>query len=438
MNIYVETYGCSANIHEGEVMKGLLQKAGFEVVASIGPADLVIINSCVVKTVTEQKLLYRLNEIRKKYPEKKLIVTGCAPETIKDKLLDIDPDMNLVSTHQIKKIAQAAKKVLEGKHIELIGETADVKLMLPKIRENPVIGIVPISSGCAGACTYCLTRLAKGKLFSYPKVKIIDEISSCVSSGCREIWLTAQDTGAYGLDKYDQPQLPKLLKEISKIPGNFFTRIGMMNPSHVKTMLSDLIEALNSRKIYKFIHIPIQSGNNEILEQMNRQYTVEDFEEIAKSFRDAFRCTIWTDLIIGYPGETDEQFKDSLEFIKRIEPDWVNISRFAKREGTEAAKLKQLDTDVMKKRTSIASDLVENMALRQNKQWIDWQGEILITEKGKKPGQWIGRNFAYKPVVINKSGDLLGKIIKVKIIDAVPSTLVGWPIKQGGQHTRSD
>lgn len=428
MNIYVETYGCSENLHESEIIKGILQTAGFDIINNEEVADIIIVNSCIVKSVTEQKLLSRLENIAKKYPEKKIIVTGCAPEVIGGKLLNIG-DINLVSTGHIKEIAHAVRKIIEGKKVELLGETSAIKLCLPKIRENPLIGIVPIASGCAGACTYCATRIAKGTLFSYPKSKIIEEIRLSIKSGCKEIWLTAQDTGAYGIDKYGKTQLPELLEEISKVDGKFSMRVGMMNPNNIKPVISDLINSFNSKKIYKFIHLPIQSGSDDILKNMNRFYTTQEFIDIAESFRDAFRCTIWTDMIVGYPGETEEQFKESLNLIKRIEPDWVNISRFAKREGTEAAKLKQLDTDEMKRRTSIMTNLVTNIALKRNREWIGWEGDILITEGGKKDGQWIGRNFAYKSVVINKSGKLFGKTIRVKISDAVPSTLVGLPVK---------
>lgn len=430
MNIFIETYGCSANLHESELIGGLLQRAGYDIVIDINIADIVIVNSCVVKSVTEQKLLYRLKEISDQYPDKKIVVTGCAPETLKEKLYAISPYINLVSTHQIKKIPQAIKKIQDGKQVELLGQTTDVKLCLPVIRKNPIIDIVPISSGCIGNCTYCMTRLAKGKLFSYPKNKILEEISGAVEAGCKEIWLTGQDVGAYEMDQYDKSQLPDLMNKISETPGKFLVRIGMMNPDNVKPILNELIESFNGKKMYKFIHIPIQSGSNDILKIMNRLYTAEEYEEIIEAFRDAFRCTIWTDIIVGYPGETDEQFRETLELIKRTEPDYVNISRFAKRDDTAAARLKQLDTEEMKRRTATLTNLVSNIALKKNKEWIGWNGDILITERGKKDGQWIGRNFAYKPVVINKNGNLLGKFVKVRIDDATPTTLVGWPIKE--------
>lgn len=211
--------------------------------------------------------------------------------------------------------------------------------------------------------------------------------------------------------------------------GRFFVRNGMMNPDHVKRMLADLISSYNGKKIYKFIHIPVQSGDNDILKAMIRNYSAQEFEEIVEAFRDAFKITIWTDIIVGFPGETEEQFRNTLNLLKRNKPDWVNISRYAMRPDTLASELKQITTEVVKERTRIATNTVDIIALERNREWLDWRGDILISERGKKEGQWIGRNFAYKPVIINKSGNLLGKMVKVKIIDAVPTTLVGWPIK---------
>ena len=346
------------------------------------------------------------------------------PEVIKDKLESIAPNASLVSTHHIRKIARAVQMVLKNKKVEFIGDSSEIKLCLPRIRKNPVIDIVPISSGCSGACTYCAVKLAKGELFSYPKAKIIQEITESVRTGCKEVWLTSQDNASYGMDKYNESRLPDLINSIRRIPGNFMVRIGMMNPNNIKPILNDLIKAYSSKKIYKFVHIPVQSGNNEILKKMNRKYTIEEFIEIVNAFRQYERFTIWTDIIVGYPGESEEQFRDSMKLVQKCKFDWVNISRFAKREGTVAAKLPQLPTDIMKKRTSKLTNLVNNVALERNKEWIGWEGKILISEKGKRPGQWIGRNFAYKPVVIFKSGNLLGKIIDVKVTDAINTTLV--------------
>lgn len=427
-NVYIETYGCSENIGESEIMSGILARSGFSVVNDIENSDLVIFNTCYVKSVTEQKIFFRINEVREKYPNKKLVVAGCMVAAAPDRIIEIAPEASLLSTHQIKRVAQIVQKTLEGKRIEALEEKEDIKLLLPKIRTNPVVDIVPIASGCTGACSFCATKFAKGDVFSYPANKILDEIRLAVKDGCKEIWLTSQDNGAYGLDR-EERELPKLLKWISALDGRFFVRNGMMNPDHVKRMLDDLISSYNSKKIYKFAHIPVQSGDNDVLKAMIRNYTAQEFEDIVEAFREAYRMTIWTDIIVGFPGETEEQFRNTLSLLKKAKTDWVNISRYAMRPDTIASEMKQLPTEIVKERTRIATNIVDNIALERNKEWLDWRGDILISERGKKEGQWIGRNFAYKPVVINKTGSLLGKIVKVKIIDAIHTTLVGWPIK---------
>ncbi|MBU5557715.1 MAG: tRNA (N(6)-L-threonylcarbamoyladenosine(37)-C(2))-methylthiotransferase [Candidatus Aenigmarchaeota archaeon] len=429
MRVCIESYGCTANQAEAEIMAGLLVKAGHSIVDEPNRADVIIINSCVVKTPTEDRLIFRLSELTKKFPKTPIIVTGCAPEAITTRLKAVVPGVNLVSTHHVTKIVQAVNAVAAGRIVELVGETRNIKLGLPRIRHNPVTAIVQIASGCIGDCSYCETRLARGPLVSYPKGKILDEIKNAVREGCREIWLTAQDTAMYGLDTAGRPTLPELLMAISKIPGDFYVRVGMANPSSILPIIDDLIKAYNSPRIYKFLHAPVQSGSDEILQVMNRRYKSADFERIVNEFRSAFNCQIWTDVIVGYPGETSKQFRQTVDLLKRTMPDLVNVSKFWPRPNTPAASLEPLPPDIIKQRSEMISRLVTELALKTNKKWVGWTGEILISMPGKKRGQWIGRNFAYKPILINKSGNLLGKKIKAKVLDATATTLIGWPVK---------
>lgn len=416
MNIYIETYGCSASQNESEIMAGLLQKAGYDIVKNEKYADLIIITTCYVKSPTEQKIIFRLKDLQTSYPEKKLIISGCMPEGAYRRLVDTVPDASLVSTHQITKIVQTVQKTLEGKRVEFLGESKEVKLCLPKIRKNPVVDIVPISSGCNSNCSYCCVRLAKGKLFSYPQEKIAEEIGSALKEGYKEIWLTAQDTASYGLD--NKIRLPELLNNISKIPGKFFVRIGMMNPKNVILMLPELIESYKSQKIYKFLHLPVQSGDNEILEKMNRGYKVEDFEKIVREFRKNLKIQLWTDVIVGFPGETEKQFQNTLKLIERIKPDWVNVSKYGSRPNTSASKLEQFSSKIIAKRSAEISKIVRNISLEKNKEWVGWKGEILISKKGKKSGQWLGRNLFYKPVLIESKNNLFGKFVEIEVIEA--------------------
>lgn len=422
-NVYIETYGCSANQAESEIMAGLLTSAGINIVKNIKNADIVIINTCYVKFPTEQRIFSRIKKI-----DKKLIIAGCMPEAAYDKLIEIVPKASLISTHHITDIVKVIKRILKGKRVELIGRKKEIKLCLPRIRKNPVIDIVPIASGCTGDCSYCSVKFAKGELFSYPKEMIIKEIKNSLKQGCKEIWLTSQDNAAYGLDNGKQ-MLPELLRDISKIPGKFFVRVGMMNPDNVKSILSDLISSYNNKKIYKFLHLPVQSGDNDVLRKMNRKYKIQEFEEIIKEFENAFRIQLWTDVIVGFPGETDQQFRKTLELLKRVKPDWVNISKYGVRKYTAASKLKPLKSEIIKQRSKVVSNIVNILAFEKNKKWVNWKGDVLISKKGKKPGQWLGRNFAYKSVLINKRDKILGKFLKVKILEASPSYLLGWPLK---------
>ncbi len=422
MRIYIETYGCSNSQAESEIMAGLLTKAGFQIVESERHADTIIINSCYVKTPTEQKILFRIRELAEKYPEKKLIVAGCMPEASPEKILNIAPYVSLISTHHVTEIASVVSRAMEGERVELVRKKKEVKLCLPRIRKNPVVGIVPIASGCNSFCAYCATRLAKGELFSYPKEIILKEIAEAVKSGCREIWLTAQDTVAYGLDM--NMNIAELITLISNIEGKFLVRVGMMNPKNALPIIDNLVEAFHSEKIYKFLHLPVQSGSDFILEKMNRGYSVGDFKKIISAFRKAFsRMQIWTDVIVGFPGETEKDFSETLQLLEQIKPDYTNISQFGAREGTAAAKMKQVASEVKKERSKAASELVRSIAAERNKLWLNWSGEALVTEKSKTG--FLARNFAYRPVFIKSNEKLLGRFVKVKITKATKTTLIG-------------
>jgi len=424
VKIYIETYGCSENINESEIMAGLLERAGFEIVNNEEYADLIIVNTCYVKKPTEDRIIFRLKQIKEMYPEKKLIVGGCMPEGIYNKLCNIVPHASLVSTHHITDIASVVEKTMKGKRIELIGESRKIKLCLPKIRKNELINIVPISSGCNSNCSYCCVRIAKGNLFSYPKNMIIKEISNAVRNDCKEIWITSQDNASYGMDE-GKEKLPDLINSISNINGQFFVRIGMMNPRNVLPILEDLIESYKNEKIYKFLHLPLQAGDNDVLKSMNRGYTIEEFENIVKGFRKELRIQLWTDIIVGYPTETEEQFNKTLEFIKKIRPDWVNVSKYSHRPDTKASKLKLLNTKLIDKRSKIFSDETRKISFEVKQKWVGWKGNVLISERGKNKNQWFGRNSSYKPIIVESSDNILGRIKRVNIERVSPSCLFG-------------
>jgi len=417
MKIFIKTYGCSANQNDSEIMAALLKKKGRMLVNSIEKADIILVNTCAVKGKTESQIANYLRKIWKDYSKKKFIIAGCLPVVRKGLVKSIVKKSALVSPHQIDEINKIVDEVSQNKFLEHLDKTFSAKANMPKLRINPLINIVQINEGCAGFCSFCITKLAKKRLYSALEKDIIEDITKSMKEGCKEIWLTSQDTGAYGQD--NKNNLAELLKKIVKIKGDFYFRIGMINPDNVKPILNELIKIYKNPKIFKFFHMPIQSGNNVILKKMNRNYSIKDCENIIKKFRKNIpNLTLSTDIICGFPGETEKQFNDSIKLIKKIKPDIVNISRFWPRPGTKAALMpNQINGAITKKRSTKLAEIHHQIALEKNNKWIGWKGWVLIDEKGKN-NTWKGRNFAYKQVIVKSSKNILGKKINVEIKDA--------------------
>jgi len=420
--IFIKTFGCSANYNNSEIMAGLLIEAGHKIIDKSKDAELVIINTCTVKLPTENRVKRSIRNFLKL--NRKIIVAGCMPEVQKDMLKNISPKLSFVGVHHTKKIVNAVNNVINGSLVDLTGKRNETKLNIPVKRKNSIIQIIQISEGCNGMCTYCIVRLAKGKLFSYPEEEIIKQAKSAVKGGCKEIWLTSQDNSAYGQDI--NTNLVSLLEKIISIKGDFKIRIGMMDPNNLTLILDDLIKLIKSDKIFKFFHIPVQSGNDDILKKMERPYTIKEFKKIIKKLRkETPEITISTDIICGFPSETEEQFNDSVKLIKEIKPDVLNISRFWPRPGTKAALMKnQVHGRITKKRSQILTKEFNKICTMRNKKWLGWKGEILVDEIGQE-GSFIGRNYCYKPVVIKSKNNLLGKKVNVKINKTTNHTLRG-------------
>ncbi|MEM3405734.1 MAG: tRNA (N(6)-L-threonylcarbamoyladenosine(37)-C(2))-methylthiotransferase [Candidatus Pacearchaeota archaeon] len=426
-NIYIESYGCSANQNNAEILKGILTKSGFNIVINERLADILIINTCIVKGPTEKKMERRISDLSKL--NKSLIVAGCMPE-VRSKELGKLKNVFLLGTHHYKDILKLIYDIRNKKYKieEYLSYKKEIKLCLEKIKKNEVIGITQISEGCLGNCNFCITKLAKGKLFSYPQDKIIENIKKDLKSGCKEIWITSQDNASYGLER-GKRELPDLLEKILSLKENFFVRVGMMNPNNVLPILNDLIRIYKNDKMFKFLHIPLQSGSNRILKEMNRYYKVEDFLYIVKKFRKEIpNITISTDIIVAYPSETEKDFKETIKVIKKIKPDIINYTKYWPMKGTKAAKEKQIDVKIAKERIKKLSEICKKISEEENKKWINWKGKIIIDEF--KNNLLIARNIFYKPIVL-KTDDkkLLGKFVNVRVINSFTNYLLGEIIK---------
>lgn len=421
-NVFVRTFGCSANFAEGEMIKGVLAGAGFCIVDSDVFADVVVLNVCTVKGYCVA--LRAVKTACKNLEGKKLVIAGCIPDDFVALIEKIVPNVSFISTHNVHKIADAVSKSVGGLQVKMLGRVDKyAKVSLPRIKNNPAVGIVCISEGCVSACAFCSVKFIKGMHKSYAVDDIVKLVNSFVKDGCKEIWITGQDVGCYGVDI--SSDLPVLLERLVLIDGDFKIRLGMANPEHVKNYVERLISVFRSDKMFKFLHIPLQSGNDAVLRNMRRNYCAGDVRFIVQRFRAVFQnFCLSTDIICGFPGETDAQFADTLSFVDELKFDVVNISRFIARSGTVAAKMKgQISSNVLKVRSKEMSFMFRKVAFEQNKLWVDWSGEIIIDEQGRGD-VWFGRNFAYKLVVV-KGGFCLGQKVNIKIIGCASTFLKG-------------
>jgi len=423
MKITIKTYGCTANIADTETITGILTAHGHQITTET-EADIIIFNSCAVKGPTENRII---NAIKQTPKTKKTIIIGCLPK-ININRLNNETQYNGIAGPSIgKDIIELINKVTNGEKVTTL-QTPKEKppLTLPKTNTNPIISIIPINFGCLGSCSYCAVVFARGKLWSYNIPEIIQRIKTDVTSGICEFWITSQDTAAYGRDI--GKNLTELLHTIRKVEGNFKVRVGMMTPNRITDMQTELIKVYEDPKIFKFLHFPLQSGDDQILKKMRRFYTTNEFKESITAFRAAFpNLTLATDIIVGFPGETKQAFENTLQLLKEVKPDVTNVSKFFARPKTLAAKMKEgiVPSEEIKQRSIIATELVKQLTFEKNMQWKNWSGEILVDEIGKVEGSWVGRNFAYKPIVVKSTQNLLGKTIHVQIIRAAGTYLVG-------------
>ncbi len=352
MKVYIKTYGCCANQNDSEIMEGILEKNSFKLVNDLKNSNVIIVNTCIVKDRTFNKIAYKIKDIVNKFPDKKLIIAGCMAESEIEYCKKIAPNSLLLGPMHIRDITKVIKN-----NKSYVGKTKKEKLNLPIKRKDKNVANVQIASGCVNYCSFCESKLAKGRLVSFPENKIVKEVKKAVKEGCKRINLTSTDNGCYGFDI--KTNLPSLIKEIlDNVKGDYKIRIGMMNPEHVLKYLDKLIEIYKNERIIKFLHIPVQSGSNRILKEMNRNYKTEDFKLIVKRFRKEIKdIKISTDIIVGYPTESNLDFEKSVKLIKEIKPEVLNISKFSSRPGTKASKLKQLKSQEIKRRSVMMNNI---------------------------------------------------------------------------------
>ena len=417
MNIFIEIFGCTANQYDACIARNILnQDNAFTLVDNSDDAEVILLFTCTVISATEQRMISKIKSYIKN--NKHVIVTGCMASIQPDLIKKISPDIQCIPPDQIHQLSFFLSTQGQRKN--------DTEKYQQEKRYDSIFAPIAISEGCNFSCSYCITTMARGSLICYPISAITKDVISAIQQGCKEIQLTAQDTASYGTDR--NSCLADLLVELGKIPGQYRYRVGMMNPAMVLPQLQKLIKAYENEHIYKFLHLPIQSGDDALLNKMGRKYQIDDVLKIINQFRFHYpSLTFATDVIVGFPGENEKQHQKTMEILTLIQPDIVNITKFSARPNTKAKIMeKRIPTDIVKKRSKALTTLTARLSLEKNKSYIGKEFSVLITEKGKN-NTMIGRTNNYKPVVFKESVSI-GDVVHTRILDAKQTYLFGMLI----------
>lgn len=398
------------NQGESRELTEVLQSLGHLEVSTLDEADIAFINTCIVIEPTELKIMRRLRQINQM--GKGLIIAGCIPAVQHDLLYEEFPSALIIEPQRYPTFAEMVRKRFD----ERSGDRTSPSTSLT--------GILPVAQGCLGNCTYCLTKKARGDLSSYDETSLMDRAKVLVENGAMEIYITAQDSGCYGFEK--GTNIAELLDKVVAIPGDFMVRVGMMNPDSLESILDQTVRAWTSPKVYKFLHLPVQSGSERVLRSMGRAYGLSSFMSEVKAFRQVHgRMALSTDIITGFPGETEEDHRSSIELIKQVRPSIVNVTRFSPRPGTPAAHAKdQVPSRIAKDRSREMTKLRFQIA---DEYYSEFEGEgmrALVTEKGKGDTM-IARTNEYAPLVLQAKGASLGRWLEVEVIRHASTHLIG-------------
>lgn len=423
--IYVKTFGCSHNQSDSEYMAGQLSAYGYGLTEVPDIADLWLINTCTVKNPSQSAME---NLIRKgKDAGKPLVVAGCVPQGSKD-LKDLE-GVSVVGVQQIDRVVEVVEETLKGHEVRLLRRSSLPSLDLPKVRKNKFVEIVPINVGCLGACTYCKTKHARGHLGSYPVASLVDRVKGVVAEGVKEIWLSSEDTGAYGIDLgTDLPTLLHALVAVLPSDRSTMLRIGMTNPPYILKHLESIAAILNHPCVYSFLHVPVQAGSDNVLRGMNREYTVDDFKKVADTLLHLVPdLHLATDIICGFPGETVEDFEATMALVKQYKFPQLHISQFYPRPGTPAARMKRVPTAEVKKRSRELTALFESF-----NPYSGMEGKVervWVTDVASDGVHLVGHTKSFVQVLLSDATGLMGSSVDAKITTVQRWSVMGEVVK---------
>ncbi|MBQ8887696.1 MAG: tRNA (N6-isopentenyl adenosine(37)-C2)-methylthiotransferase MiaB [Candidatus Gastranaerophilales bacterium] len=438
--LYIETLGCQMNKSDSERIAGILSEFGYEQTEIEKEADLLIINTCSIRQLSADKAYSKLGvwgKWKKTRPELKIGICGCVAQQDKEKVRQRAPYIDLVfGTHNIYELPTLIKQIEEDEKVCAITNTPvvcnqnDFKIIR---KQDTVNAWIPIIEGCNNFCTYCVVPFTRGRERSRRPEEIIQEAKNIIKEGFKEITLLGQNVDSYGKDfKGENITLANLLRGLNKIEGNFRIRFVTSYPSDITDDLIDAVEECD--KVCKYFHIPMQSGNSHILEEMNRHYTKAQYYQIVSKIRNRFPdVAITSDFIAGFPGETEEEFQDTLNAIDELELDYSNTAAYSPRVFTKAGKMvdKFLSEEIKYERLERLNEKNREVCLKSNEKFVGKVLNVLVESKTEKDGKVILNSRAGNNKIVHFEDETknIGDFVDVKITKAQTWCLYGEPIR---------
>jgi MiaB-like tRNA modifying enzyme len=418
---HIETYGCTSNRGETQQIEQALREGGHHPADGPESADVAILNTCTVLEKTERNMLARAKELDAETPAD-LVITGCMALAQGEDFHEASIDAEVLHWDDVP------QHVLNG---ECPTVTPDTETVL-----NGVVGILPIARGCMSDCSYCITKQATGRIDSPSVEANVEKARALVHAGAKELRITGQDTGVYGWDTNQGTSLlPELLDRIcTEIDGEFRVRVGMANPKGLHGVREELAAVFAEHdELYNFIHAPVQSGSDDVLADMRRQHDVGEYLDVVEAFDDALDYwTLSTDFIVGFPTEEPEDHEQSMELLRETRPEKINVTRFSKRPGTDAADMKGLGGQTKKDRSKAMSELKMDLTGQAYEAMVGRESSVLFVEDGTD-ASLVGYDEAYRQVVVADAEDRgleVGDVVEVEITSHNTVYAFGEPVKR--------
>ena len=421
---HILTYGCQMNEHDSEKISGMLESIGYEETENEKSADLVIFNTCLIRENAELKFFGKLGEIKglkRDNPNMLVAVCGCMmqKEEIRKKVLKTFSFVDIIfgtnTIHELPSLIYNSE-IKNKRSVDIIDNTELIYENMPKQRKFKYKALVNITYGCNNFCTYCVVPYVRGREKSREPIEIINEVKELAQDGCKEITLLGQNVNSYGNNLEDKCTFAELLYEINKIDG--IQRIRFMT-SHPKDLTDDLIKVIKEcDKVCNHVHLPVQAGSNDVLKRMNRIYTREHYLELVEKLkREIPDVAITTDIIVGFPGETEDDFQETIDLVKQVQYDSAYTFLYSIRKGTKAALMEnQIPDEIKHKRFDRLLDVLYTIVLSRNERCIGKVYPVLVESLSKNDETYLtGRTEHFRLVHFKGNIDLIGEIVNVKI-----------------------